>query len=308
MSRPVQRTSTPRRAVLATALAGSVLGLTGCGIRLEKGAPKIPGLKAQAPPADQAVLRTVLTNLEAAIMSAHHDDATWAARLAKIHTTQRTRLTKVMATQGMTPLPARQKGKGSGAVSDTEPLPLGVFEQRTAQGIGRLCGLTARNLPMAAAIGVTHGVAAQLLGKPADPAGDTVPEPAKVPVAILPSLQATIYAFEMIVAKTPLDSRKKAEATLAALRPTRSAWEAALGDAAPAQPDGYALPVQPTTDAKRTKLAHLVLTDLIDACAGQVVSTRGDRGSFIGLTDLWIAATAQLWRWDATPTPFPGLT
>ena len=307
MSRPEQHARPPRRAVLAVALTGSVLGLTGCGIRLEKDAPKIPGIKTQAPPADQAVLRKVLTDVAAAIMCAHYDDASWAPRLGTMHKKQRTRLTKVMATQGMTPAPRRRTGTGSGIVSDTEPMPLATFEQQTAMDIGSLAGLTARNLPMAAAIGVTHGAAAQLLGRPAEPSGGTVPSPAAVPTAILPALQAAIYAFEVIVAKTPLDSRKRAEATLTALRPTRAAWEAALGADAPAQPDGYTLPVQPTSDARRTKLAHLVLGDLVDACAGQVAPTRGDRGSFIGLTDLWVTATAQLWRWDTTPRPFPGL-
>ena len=159
---------------------------------------------------------------------------------------------------------------------------------------------------MAAAIGVTHAAAAQVLGKTVDIAGGAVPQAARA-TAILPSLQAAVYAFEMIVAKTPLHSRQGAEATLDTLRPARSAWEAALGDHAPLQPDGYALPVQPSTTATRTQLARRVLTDLIDACAGQAAATHGDRPSFLGLTGLWSDATAQLWRWGAAPAPFPGL-
>lgn len=305
MSRPEQRAATPRRAVLGAGLAGSVLGLTGCGIRVEKGAPKIPGIKTQAPPADQAVLRRVLTNVQDAAASASRSSFTWAPALARIHRAQHRRLLQVMATQGMTPTPT--PSATSTRVLAVEPTPLPALEEHQASQLGDLVDLTTRNLPMAAAIGVTHAAAAQLLGKPATPSGDTVPRPTQVPAAVLPSLQAAIYAFEVIVAKTPLDTRKKAQATLSSLLPTRAAWEAALGDAAPAQPDGYTLPVQPTTKAKRAELAQVVLTDLIEACAGQVSATRGDRASFIGLTGLWGTGTAQLWRWGATPTPFPGL-
>lgn len=301
-----QRAMVRRRAVLAAALGGSVAGLTGCGIRLESDAPHIPGVKKQGPPADQAVLRKVLHAVTGGATVAAAESSTWAKRLAKIHRAQRDRLTKVMATQGMTPSPA-PTDDGSGGTSDTSLAPLDLFEHGAAGEMKLLAGLSTRNLPMAAAIVVTHAAAAQILGAPNNPSGATVPK-AAVAQAILPSLRAATYAFEVIVAKTPLDARKKAEATLTVLRATRATWEASLGKDVPTSPDGFTLPVQPTSDARRNQLAQRVLTDLVSACAGQVTATRGDRGAFVGLTTLWADATAQLWEWGAKPTPFPGLT
>lgn len=301
-----QRAAVRRRAVLAIALTGSVAALTGCGIRMESDAPHIPGVKKQGPPADQAVLRKVLKTVAAGAALAATESSTWAERLAKVHRAQRDRLTKVMATQGMTPSPAPTAGNG-GTVSDTSLVPLDQFEHGAAGEMKLLVGLSTRNLPMAAAIAVTHAAAAQVLGAPDNPSGVTAPKTAAVE-AILPSLRAAVYALEVIIAKTPLADRKKAEATLTTLRATRAIWEASLGKDVPPSPDGFTLPLQPTTAARRQKLAQRVLTDLIDACAGQVIATRGDRGAFIGLTTLWSDATAQLWLWGAKPVPFPGLT
>lgn len=294
-----------RRAVLAAALTGSVVGLTGCGIRMESDAPHIPGVKKQGAPADEAVLRKVLRTVAWGAALAATESSTWAKHLAKVHRAQRDRLTKVMATQGMTPSPA-PTGGGSGTVSETSLAPLDQFEHGAAGEMKLLVALSARNLPMAAAIAVTHAAAAQVLGAPDEPSGGEAPK-AVVVEAILPSLRAAVYALEVIVAKTPLPDRKKAEATLTTLRVTRATWEASLGKDVPPSPDGFTVPVNPTTDASRQKLAQRVLSDLVAACAGQVTATRGDRSAFIGLTTLWSDATAQLWKWGATPTPFPGL-
>lgn len=293
-----------RRAVLAAALASSVATLSGCGIRLESDAPHIPGIKKQGPPADQKTLERLffmLRKTATAAGSAPRSEK-WAGKLEAVHLAQATRLTEVMSTQGMkVPIYHDSSTGASGDLVDYQSA-----ERINARQIGSLAGLTTRNLPMAAAIGVTQNAAAQILGGYVEPSGGTVPKADQV-TAILPSLRAAIYAFEEIIAKTPLKQRKTAERTLTALRATRATWEASLGKEVPASPDGFVLPVQPTTDARRHQLARRVLSDLIDACAGQAVATRGDRGAFIGLTTLWADATAQSWRWGAKPVPFPGL-
>lgn len=298
-----RRATVRRRTFLTAALAGSLVGLTGCGIRLESDAPHIPGIKKQGPPADQAVLRTLWKQLDAAIGTAALDSSGWATKLGAVHRAQRTRLTQVMATQGMTP-PAH-KALPSGPTVDLA----GLFfvEQQGARQIGSYADLTTRNLPMAAAITVTQNAGAQLLGHGIEAKGGSVPKPAVVQ-AILPSLRAAAYASEVIIAKTPLDARKRAEATVTMLHAARATWEASLGTDVPPSPDGYRLPVSPTTDTARQKLAQRVLTDLVTACAGQAATTRGDRAALIGLTALWADATAQLWTWGAAPTPFPGMT
>lgn len=300
MPRVDQRAMVHRRAVLAAAVAGSVGALTGCGIRVENGAPHVPGLKMQGAPADQAVLRSVWRQLDGAIEAAAADPSGWAKKLAGIHREQRTRLTQVMATQGMTPAP-RPTGPKIGRPA------LFLVEQRGARQAGSCVSLSARNLPMATAITVTENAGATMLGHGIRLSGGTVPRVAVV-LAILPALRAAIYALEVIVAKTPLTARKRAGATLTTLHAARATWEASLGKDLPTPPDGYTLPVDPTTSATRRTLAQRVLSDLIAACAGQASATRGDRGALTGLVALWADGTAELWQWGATPTPFPGLT
>lgn len=291
-----------RRAILAALAAGSLGSLTGCGIRLERDAPRIPGIETQAPPADQAPLRRLAIQLDAAIDTAALNPAAWPTKLGTIHRAQRTRLTQVMATQGMTP-PARTP-QPTGPTVD----PAGLFsvEQAGARQAGSWANISAPNLPMVAAITATESAGARMLGHGIEVGGGTVP---KTPVvqAILPSLRAATYALEVVVAKTPVKQRPKGEPTLTFLHATRATWEASLGKDLPAPPDGYALPVQPTTDAGRHQLAQQLLGDLIDSCAANILATRGDTGSFIGLVNTWADATASLWSWGAPPTPFPGL-
>lgn len=297
-----ERALVRRRALLVAALAGSVAGLTGCGIRMATDAPHVPGIKKKGPPADQAALRKLWKHLDTTIQVAELDPSAWGKKLARLHKDQRARLTAVMATQGMTPPEHR--------IIPTGPTVhlggLSSLEQAGARQTGSYVTLSARNLPMAAAISVSENAGAQLLGHGIRLTGGRMPKPAVVE-AILPSLRAAVYAFEVIIAKTPLHARKGAEATLTMLHAARATWEASLGAKVPAAPDGFKLPVNPTTDATRRQLAQRVLTDLIDACAGQATATRVSPGALIGLTTLWADATAQLWRWGAKPTPFPGL-
>lgn len=298
------RATLRRRAVITAALAGSVATLSGCGIRLEGDAPHIPGIKKQEPPVDQKPLERLffmLRKTATATTDAPESDP-WAAELRAMHLAQAKRLTEVMSTQGMK-VP-NYHYSSTGAHGDL--VDYRSAERINARQIGSLAGLTARNLPMAAAVAVTQNAAAHVLGGYVEPSGGTTPEAEQVR-AILPSLRSAIYAFEVIIAKTAMNERKTAEATLTPLRATRATWEASLGKDVPPSPDGFTLPVQPTTDARRRALAQRVLTDLISACADQVAATRGDRGAFIGLTTLWADATAQSWRWGAEPAPFPGL-
>ncbi|HWC23105.1 MAG TPA: DUF4439 domain-containing protein [Flexivirga sp.] len=299
-----QRAMVRRRAVLAAALAGSVAGLSGCGIRLESDAPHIPGIKKQGPPPDQKPLEQLFFALRKTATAAASAPAAdlWAGKLGTMHLAQAKRLTAVMSTQGMK-VPSYHYSS-SGASGDL--VDYKSAERINARRIGSLTDVTERNLPMAAAIAVTQNAAAHVLGEYVEPAGGSVPKTAVVE-AILPSLRAAAYALEVIIAKTPLDARKRAEATVTMLHATRATWEASLGKDVPPSPDGFTLPVNPTTDDARQKLAQRVLTDLITACAGQVTATRGDQGAFIGLTTLWADSTAQLWRWGAAPAPFPGL-
>ncbi|NNG40366.1 DUF4439 domain-containing protein [Flexivirga sp. ID2601S] len=287
-----------RRALLTGAAGASLLTITGCGIRLERDAPHIPGLKTAGPPADQAALQGLLDRASAARAAATADKSAWGPRLSAIHGQQATRLTEVMATQGMT---ART---GSAAPAGTGLL---ATEQAGAAALASVASVTASNLPMAVAVVVSQAAACRVLGKPAQFAGRVLPEQ-KVLLGVLPSLRTATYGFEVLAAKTPVKDRKDAAAALKIIAATRAAWEAAAGTAAPVEPPGYALPVQPTTPDNRRALARRLLTDVASAAASQVTDVRGRAPQLGGLAQVWSDAVGLAWQWGVAPTAFPRLS
>lgn len=93
-----ERTRTSRRAVLL-GLAG--FGLTGCSIRLEKDAPRVPGVPTQKPPRDAAVLRELVRRLYTVRDAAQGDPRGKSAGLDALHEAQLDRVTKVAASGGI---------------------------------------------------------------------------------------------------------------------------------------------------------------------------------------------------------------
>ncbi len=286
-----------RRALLAGAAGASLLALAGCGIRLERDAPHIPGLKTAGPPADQAALQGLLDVTTAAQAVAAADKAAWGPRLAAIHGQQVTRLTQVMATQGMTVRSATTSPVGSGM------LPA---EQAGVARLASIASTTSGNLPMAAAVVVSQAAACRVLGTPARFSGQELPDQ-QVLLAVLPALRTATYGFEVLAAKTPLKERKDAAAALQTLAAARSEWEAAAGSAAPAEPPGYALPVAPTTPDNRRALARRLLGDVATTAASQVDGVRGRASQLAGLAQVWSDAVGLGWQWGSAPTAFPGL-
>ncbi|TWE12279.1 DUF4439 domain-containing protein [Rudaeicoccus suwonensis] len=316
---PPRKTS--RRTLLLATVGTTALGLTGCDIRLKKNAPDIPGIAAQGPPENQAALLALLAGVRAATTNDVPTSTSWVSRLAMMHRAQLTTLEAVMASEGIavpaasvaTSAPASSTSSPTSSTSSTavtEPTAAQLLTIEkvglTASLLSEVSKLTTSDLPMGAAVLATRVAATRLLGSPITLAPQSTP-PTTAIVAVLPNLRAAVYGLETIIAKTPENARSRAQATLTVLYAARSSYEATAAGAAPVEPPGYDLPIQPTTDAARSRLAQQLLGTLVTTIASQVGQTHHQPAQFAGLVQLWGDVTGLSWQWGSTPAAFPGL-
>ena len=302
MTRP-PTTRPGRRTVLTTFSLAVVASLTGCDVRLEKGSPQLPGLVTQGPPADQAALRRALTAVRSLRAAAANADGPWAAKLATAYGVAMSRLTQVMASDGITEPSA-----------STTPAPTGLTAARLG-GLQRaslsptayvdVVHATTPNAAMLAALLAFGAAGATVQGAAPEWTGEVLSAP--VSAALLPSVRAAVYGMEVIVARTAVRARPRAAGDVVTLDAARSRLELAAGTTAPAARLVYPLSVPPATDADRATLARDLLADVVTACASQARPTPGTSADLRALVHLWSDATAMAWRWGAVPTPFPGL-
>lgn len=314
----VPQRQTSRRAFLLAAAGATAIGLTGCDIRLKKNAPDIPGIATQGPPANQAALLALLAGARAATAGSVPKSTSWVLQLATMHRTQVTKLEAVMASEGIVvpatsvaasgPASSTSAPTSSTAVTELSTAQLLTIEKAglTASLLSEASKLTTSDLPMGAAVLATRVAATRVLGSPTTIAPQAAP-PTTAVVAVLPNLRAAVYGLETIIAKTPENARSRAQATLTVLYAARSSYEAAAAGAAPVEPPGYDLPIQPTTDTARSRLAQQLLGTLVTTIASQVGQTHHQPAQFAGLVQLWGDVTGLSWQWGSSPTAFPGL-
>lgn len=106
-----------RRSLL---LAAAALPLAGCGIRLERDAPEIPGVPTATPPADTRVMQDAITRLRAVAdaIAGQQPDA-WTTPLRRWHTDQADRLTEVAASAGIEITAGATATESTGSPSST---------------------------------------------------------------------------------------------------------------------------------------------------------------------------------------------
>lgn len=302
MTRP-PTTRPGRRTLLAAFSVAAASSLTGCGIRREKGSPRLPGIATQGPPPDQAALLRSLAAVRTLQSAAANADGAWAPRLAAAYRVATNRLTQVMASDGIT-VPA------SSAIPPATRLTaarLGGLQRAALSptAYGDAVHATSDNAAMLAALLAFDAAGATVQAAAPTWSGERLS--ATTATAILPSVRAAVYGMEIIAAQTAVRDRSLASAGVVAMNAARSRLEPAAGAKAPAARLVYPLSVQPTTVAARATLARDLLTDVVTACAGQVRSAPGTTGDLLGLVHVWSDATALGWRWGVAPEPFPGL-
>lgn len=335
-----------RRALVASLSAAAGLSLTGCGVRLERDAPQVPGLRTQDPPADQDTLLATLGALQRLVRTAESTDqalSPWVGPLLTMHRSQVSRLVDVMAGLGIDvpsvagsssrpPAPAPSttpSGSGtspappSGA-QDTPP-PTTTTRSSASTSLAPDVAALARaeqDVPASAGLGAAWSAEpanrAMLLALGvtrhaavrvlgARPAMAYGSVPAAPSAAPLAqAIRPAVYGFEVIAARTPTDQRALVTSTLGWLYGARSALDAALED--PARPS-YRLPVQVTDQASARRLAQTLLGSVARAAASQVTPTAAQgQARRDWLVRVWSLAAADGWQWGTPPEPFPGLT
>ncbi|NYJ74172.1 hypothetical protein [Allobranchiibius huperziae] len=302
MTRP-QTVRPGRRTVLGALALGAASSLTGCGIRLQKGSPAVPGIAHQAPPPDQAALLRALASVRGLQVAATRADGLWAPKLDAAYGAAANRLTEVMASDGIR-VPTASTTPPAAALSAAQ-LGAAIRAGLSPTAYDDAVHANSANTAMLAALLAFDAAGATVQG--AAPAWGGEQVSGATAAALLPSVRTAVYGLEIIAARTPARARTLPSAAVVTMDAARSRLEPAAGPKGPPARLVYPLAVQPTTEDARTTLARDLLSDVVTACAAQVGSARGTRGDLLALVHLWSDATALGWRWGLPPEPFPGL-
>lgn len=294
-------TAPARRTVLATLSIGAVGALSGCSVRRERDAPRLPGIKTQGPPEDETALLRALSSARSLAAAAHSAAGPWAPKLTAMHRGEVTRLEGVIATDGISP-PVQQQ--------DSAKLTVAALAAHEVAHLSRpawAAAVTAEpdNAVMLSALLAAGAAAARTLGTSPDWPGGA---PAtRVCVALLPSVRAAVYALQVIAARTPAKDRDMVASSVVTMSTARSRLEQAAADAAPPAPQSYRLPIRPDSTATRSQLGRRVLSDVVVAAARAVPDSRRSVPDLKALSREWSDAISLSWRWGVAPVPFPGL-
>ena len=321
-----------RRSLIAAAGLGAASLLSGCRVRLEDDAPRVPLLPTREPAPDEALLLQALTAcraLQAAATALGGDRTGAPARLAVLHGRQVAVLERVLrearvpAGSYAVPPPASASSEpsvagstGSGTATRTPPARTPPARSRAAlatqeglavqpRSLTALAGASTAHLPLLSALTVQRAVAVGLLeGAVRWPSSPAAPATAAAP--LLPSARAAVYGFEVVAAPSPGAARSRAVGVLATLRARTEELEAMGGSVVP-PPLGYDLPFTVTTPAAAARLARVVLPELLLSLGSAYAAGAGDRPGLTGLLH-WAAQTqSQALAWGVAPTAFPGL-
>ena len=321
-----------RRSLLAAAGLGAASLLTGCRVRLEDDAPRVPLLPTRELAPDEALLLQTLATcrqLHAAATSVGGVRTGPAARLAALHGRQVEVLEQVLRdarvpagsfavppAASASPEPSVPGSPGSGTATRPPPTltspprtraALATQEGRAVQpgALTALAGASAAHLPLLSALTVQRAAAVGLLGGsvrwPSSPVA-----PAAAAVALLPPARAAVFGFEVVAAQSSGAGRARALGVLSTLRARAEQLEA-LGRSEVPPPLGYDLPFAVTSPAAAARLARVLLPQLLLSLGSAFATGAGDRPGLTGLLRWATQTQTQALAWGAAPTAFPGL-
>lgn len=327
-----------RRSVLAVlGLGAAGVALSGCGIRLEDDAPRVPLVPTREPVPGEAFLIGLWLgsqDLSAQATSLGGPGTGLPARLALLHRAQAEVLRTLLRSEGVpdsvvddarerhtstpsttsspsaaSPTSGATPGRSStGAPTSPSRSTLAAAEAAalSPESFAALKALDAKAVVTPAAALAQRAAAATLLGKlPAWPAQEDVP--ADLAAAALEATRAAVYGFEVVAAQSAGAQRAQATATLATLRARVARLEQPAGDKAPPASLGYPLPFPVTTPGAAKRLALHVLEGLRASHAAATGRAARD-ATGLAATVQWLAEAEGLChRWGMALQPFPGL-
>lgn len=284
------------RRTLLTGLTGlAAASLTGCSLRLERDAPKLPGLQTASPRVDDATWNSNTALLDALVAGAHASSHPRADELAAMHTAQRTRVVQAAASAGVRVSSAGPDGR---TLVDLERAAAAPANLQARLGLDRSLR------PAFWAIDATRVAAASLLGSGVTWSGDDL-SPA-VARAIAPAVYGATYVLEVVAARTRVASRQRIIASFDLLSDVRSRVDLVAGTDAPLDSSDYRLPVRPDDDASRARVVTSSLAQVQTAVAAQAL-TPTTPPQAAGLLRAWSDVLRAHWPWQSRWEPFPGL-
>lgn len=299
-----------RRAVLlGLGLGLAALGTSGCGVRFEDGAPRLPLLPIRHPvPAEPALLGLLRGTRELAeLTAAARGPATsLPVRLAALHTRQALVLHDALRRAGV---PDELLRPPPTATATTAPIALARAEAAavSAASLTALAGTSTGLFPAVHALLAQRAAAATLLGGslswPAQPPWPS----ARLAAPFLQATRAAAYGFEVVAAQIDKAGVALARASLQQLRATESEQAALAGAAAPLPPLGHPLPFPVTTPAAARRLAQHLVVGLRGSLGDGLSDVAGQRAASATVVR-WLAGTEVLAsRWGVALQAFPGL-
>lgn len=294
---------TTRRALLIAGVALPLGGsLTGCSVRLERDAPRIPGVPTQAPPTDRALLQSAIARLRAVTAAAEGVDGTIAAR----HHAQLDRLIAVAASDGITAPVTPSPGVAATPAVPSKAAAAALESAQLAPAwLRQVAGADDRHRPMLAAVLASQQGAARTLGGTPLPVRTGLG--ATDALVVLRRYWVATYAAEQLVARTAPKQRRLLSGLLTTLYAERSRLTGEAGPARPTEPLTFVLPSRAADPTAARNIMGPLLADIVTACAS--VSSTGSRpASITRLTQLWGDAATLAASWGSPPAPFLGLS
>ncbi|HSF98601.1 MAG TPA: DUF4439 domain-containing protein [Ornithinibacter sp.] len=330
--RQAAREGVTRRTFVAGALGALALSASGCGIRLEDDAPRVPLVPTRTPVPAEAELVALTADTLALAELAATVPGPLAAALTTIHRRQHTVLRTTLLRQqvpvALLDAPPTSTGTTVGASTSapasTSPsaipspspspspsptvsaLDLADAEGRAAAKAGEFAGAEADLLATLASLHAQRYAAATLLsGRP--PTVPTDPVAGAAVEALAASTSAAVYLFEVVSARSDGAQRTRSDATLDVLRRLRA--DQVAGGSAPEDSIGHPLPFAVTTSADAARLAREVVFSLRAGYGEHLgaLAASEDGGGLEAATRWLGTVEVQAQRWGVSLVPFPGL-
>jgi len=326
------RPGVPRRSLVA-GVVGTVLSTTGCGLRLEDDAPRLPLVPGRTPVPAEAELVALTRDTAALAALAQTVPGALAADLARVHRRQHTVLRGILVADGVpagaldaapsptasriaTPIPtptpfpplsASPPATASpGAAPAARRAALATAEAASAAAAPRFAGIADDLRPTIAALHAQRYAAATLLtGRPPTVPRDPIGGSRVATLAAATSGAA--YFLEVVSARSRGAQRARADTTLAALRALLTDQQA--GGAQPGTPLGHPLPFPVVGAAAAARLARTSLGTLRAGYGEQLGPLVGsDGGAALAALTRWLGTVeVEAHRWGVALVPFPGL-
>lgn len=328
--------SPSRRLVTVGALGVAVAALTGCGIRLEDDAPRVPLVPDRSPIAGEEALLRLLMAVQAAALAPVDPTSPISPLLAPLHRKQASVLHDALRQRGVpedelpsatarptsssTPSPSPSEASSnlaSPSITPSSPPPptnvASVENAIIAAGAG--CDGAAKDLrPSLLAILAQAHAAVDLVGAESGPAPQgtkplvwTAPE---VLVPLIEAVRTATYYLQVAAARSSRSVRTDWLKGIGRLERLTAELVDAVGDGAPAPDLGQPLPHPVDTPTEAATLATQALSTLLSTFGSTLRSlTDADPDAAFAAAPRWLGTVAAQARRHGVPlAAFPGLT